>query len=232
LSLLGVFFTISTFAEGEVAGGCVVTLIPLVCIGLGIWAYPGMTSPRAIALVEAREYREQLVQKEEEQRHSETPAYQLDKARRAKEALEKRHKEMGKTRADWQREFDELRSDLNRKLPATGVKSHQELVSRSDISQHTINLLNRAAHLRVLLAEIDGLLASADRTVLELDQQIWKLNKIIQLNNVTTHEESAAIQRALATATELVAERTSPAKREDIAAEEAKLFDEIMGRPR
>jgi len=146
-----------------------------------------------------------------------------------KTALENRRPELGKTRAKWQSEFEDLRRTLKKALPETGVNSHQELVSKTDISQQTINFLNRAAHVRVLVAEVDGLLASADRTLLELDQQIWKLEKKIELNNVTTPEEAAAINRALATATELVAERTSPAKREDIAAEEAKLFREIVG---
>lgn len=222
--------TIQAFTE-SVKEGVGVGVFTLVLGGAAFWAYPGTTSPRARAEDEVRQYeaRFAMLAREAEARAQETPPFQLQRARAADSALKKRREEMLKTQAKWQDELAGFRRELQNALARTGARSHEELLKKPNVPQQTLNLLNRAAHLRVLVAELDVLLVSADRTLVELEQQIWKLEKMVELNAVTTPEESAAIKRALASATELVRERTTAVNRADIAAEEAKLFREIVG---
>lgn len=245
--LFGGVALLRVFAGGTFFGdesGCSVIVLATAGVVAAWWIYPGTTPPSAHAKTSIKQYEARLerlateaesakTQAEaravEQKRLEATPSYQLKASRDAMAALKVRRDEMQKTRTKWQREFDGLRRELQRMLKQTRAQSHEELIGRDDVPQQTINLLNRAAHLRVLVSGLDHLLASADATLTDLDQQAWKLDKMVELNNVTTEEESLAIRRALANATELVHERTSPVTREDIAAEEARLFRELMG---
>ena len=233
VAALGVLISIyGAFTEG-MSAGCVLGIGTAIIAAVALAVQPGPTSPRERAENAVKEYELQLAKHrsdaEAKKRAEESPPYQLERARAADAALKKRHEEMQKTQAKWTDEYESIRRELQTALKQTGARSHEELLKKPNVPQKTLNLLNRAAHLRVLVAELDALIESADRTLVELDQQIWKLDKMVELNAVTTPEQSAAIKRALASATELVRERTTAINRADIAAEEAKLFGELVG---
>lgn len=159
-----------------------------------------------------------------------SPSYQLEMARTSQQKLKARLDEMLKTRGAWQSESANLRRTLGPALAKTGAKSHEDLLNQTQTQQDTINLLNRAANLRVLLSELDSIVASTKRSLAELDQQVWKLQKVVELKRVASPEEAEAVARALEKATELATRQQTPSKKEDIAAAEAQLFTEILGK--
>lgn len=231
ITVAGALFTLASLGK-NLGTGCGLFVVTALFAQAAMWAFPEGMKPRERALAEAQHYEWELgkraAETEAQKRQMATPTYQLQQTRAADAALKKRREEMQKTQAKWKAEYDGIRRELQSALQRTGARSHEELLKSPNVPKQTLNLLNRAAHLRVLVSELDALLVSADQTLVDLDQQIWKLEKMVELNAVTTPEEAAAIQRALVSATELVRERQSAVTRADIAAEEAKLFRELV----
>ncbi|AKU99441.1 hypothetical protein AKJ09_06105 [Labilithrix luteola] len=172
----------------------------------------------------------QAAEREARKLREASPSYQLEMARTSQQKLKARLDEMLKTRAAWQSESTNLRRTLAPALAKTGAKSHEELLNQTETQQDTINLLNRAANLHVLLSELESIVASTKRSLSELDQQVWKLQKVVELKRVASPEEAEAVARALEKATELATRQQTPSKKEDIAAAESQLFTEILGK--
>jgi hypothetical protein len=214
-ALIALVSSIAQFSDDEPGTGIGLLVLTILAGNGAYWAYPGTTSPQTRAV-------EQLAVERGPQR-------QLDITRATYKKLEAHlDKKVRPLREKYQGEYEDYVSQLQNQLPKSKFLSHEDLLKHKDSELGLVNVLNRAAVLEHALRWLDKKLAEGDRTLKTLDQNAWRLEKLMEMNEVASKEEGDTVLKIVASAEALLTERITPPENQDVAEIEAKLFARIL----
>ncbi len=121
-------------------------------------------------------------------------------------------------------------NDIRQRLPRLGLDSHQDLLRNRERYREEISLLERTAILRHSVNWLEPKLAKIDAQISELEQNVWKLEKKLELSTVASPEEQAQVDKIIASTKLILQENITPPEAQNVAKLEQTIFDEIMGR--
>lgn len=221
---------VAALSDSEGGAAAFLAFVAVLAGGGAYWAYPGKASPREKAEVEFRE-KVAVELKEQEtkiakKRTEAAPQAQLDKAKATRSELQRNlDMEVRPLRVKYQREYGGYVEQLKLMIPKSRLRTHKDLLENRDSNIDLINILNRTATLEHALAWLDKKISNGDRAIKTLDQNAWRLEKLIEMNQIASQEESDSVRRIVANAEALLDEKTVPEAKQDVAAIEAKLFE-------
>lgn len=127
-------------------------------------------------------------------------------------------------------EYKRHYNDIRQRLPRLGLYSHQDLLRNRERYREEINLLERTAILRHSLNWLEPKIAKVDAQISDLNQNVWKMEKKLELSTVASPEEQAQVDKIIAITKEILEENITPPEAQDLGKLEQTIFDEIMRR--
>jgi len=127
-------------------------------------------------------------------------------------------------------EYKQYYNEIGQRLPRLGLYSHQDLLRNRERYREEINLLERTAILRHSLNWLEPKIAKVDAQISELEQNVWKMEKKLELSTVASPEEQSQVDKIIASTKLILEENITPPEAQDVAKLEQTIFDEIMGR--
>jgi hypothetical protein len=201
-------------------------------IGLGVVTEPGCTRPSTRSEQEVTEYTEHLAERRIAQsREAElTPIRQLQAARSASKRLHERVAEtLEPLREKYDAELATCRTTLASEFRKARVASRDDLLARREEYPDLEQALERAAVLEHATSWLGAKIAEAQKMARALDQSAWRLEKLVELDEVATTDERESLRRAIATAEAVLDEKVSALASAEIARREKAIFDSYAG---
>ncbi len=230
--LVGLFVTWVSFVDGEPGVGFFGLLVLLFAFWLSpvlVSEVPWIGPPTAakLGLPSASEAQPKRTSRIVQAAVPAQPKAQLLETKKQLVAIREKAEKLGPMRDRYQAELSDYERTLRKKLPATGVASHEELLRRRDEHLETALLLERAAELAYYIRWLTDQLQEYDTQRLELDQAVWKLEKIIEMSEVADQEQLAELRRTILRTQELVDKQVPTPQKQDVAELEAQLFQRL-----
>jgi hypothetical protein len=131
-------------------------------------------------------------------------------------------------RAELEQYRSELRAAHRSALAAAGVTRYDDFARRRDEFPRLANTLERAAFLRQNLQLLEAKISRMESSLQDLEQDAWRLEKLIELRAVTSPDEADAIARSIRGAEEVLLEAPPAPQARDLAVVEGELFTELV----
>ncbi|GAB1542598.1 hypothetical protein NUACC21_52720 [Scytonema sp. NUACC21] len=126
------------------------------------------------------------------------------------------------------REYDDYYEKLNSGLPSLGIKTHEELLRNCQSYFQLCLLLERTAILQRRLNLLKHTIDEADFKIATLEQNIWKLEKKLDLSDIVPPEEIKLINKLLVDTRVLIEEQVKPSESQDTGKLQKKIFENIL----
>lgn len=123
-------------------------------------------------------------------------------------------------------QYQEYFAQVKIKIHKAGITNHETLLRKSG-NQEIKNLLQRCAILKSSLDWLQNKIANSQQTIAEMDQAAWKLERMIELKEVSPANEREQIEKLIQTAEIIVKEGTSPSQKQDLGNMEKQIFEEL-----
>ena len=128
-------------------------------------------------------------------------------------------------------EYDDYIRELIYDVSKLEISSHEELLENCNQYYQTCNIFERAAILKHSMKWLDSKINKINFNINELDQNVWKSKRKIELSELSTSsEESNQIKELIAATEILLKEDTTPPEAQDIAKIEQEIFNNIINR--
>lgn len=129
---------------------------------------------------------------------------------------------------NYSREYDIYYDSLEDEIRNINVYSHADLLRNCTQHNQICNELERAAILRHSMQWLDGKIKKVDLQVSELEQNLWKMEKKVELSEVASSEEQAEVGKLIASTEILIEENITPPEAQDIAKIEQEIFKSLI----
>lgn len=129
---------------------------------------------------------------------------------------------------NYSEEYDTYYELLKYDIRDINVDSHGELLRNCTEHYQICNELERAAILRHSMQWLDGKIKKVDFQVSELEQNIWKMEKKVELSLVASSEEQAEVSNLIASTETLIEENITPPEAQDVAKIEQEIFNSLI----
>ncbi|MFB2973218.1 hypothetical protein ACE1CD_30005 [Aerosakkonema sp. BLCC-F183] len=117
---------------------------------------------------------------------------------------------------------------LREELPRLGISNHEELLRQCDKYIVTCNLLERTAILQYSLNWLKTKIDKVDLQIGKLDQNIWRLNKKLELSAIASPEDQDKVNELIAYTKVILEEQIAPPEAEDPAKLQKEIFNNIV----
>ncbi|HBE19713.1 MAG TPA: hypothetical protein DEG17_24100 [Cyanobacteria bacterium UBA11149] len=129
---------------------------------------------------------------------------------------------------EYDRDYREYYEKLRNQLQASSINKHEDLLRQCEKYIETCNLLERVAILRYSMNWLDEKIANIDLQIGKLDQNIWKLNKKIELSAIASREEQDKVNQLIVSTKVILEEQITPPEAQDTAKLQQEIFDQVV----
>ena len=156
----------------------------------------------------------------------------LKETRQAMDALKQHLEEkVVPLKLQYQRERSSYLTKLKPQLKASGLQSHEALLRGKEEHLALSNLLERTAILEHSIQWLQEKEKTGERTLLKLDQEVWRMEKLQEMREVATKEDLKSITEIMTTAQAVIDEAIPLPERQDLALMEQDLFTRLLEAP-
>jgi hypothetical protein len=128
--------------------------------------------------------------------------------------------------AEYKKNVQEVTDGLN----DSPIKTHEELLKKCNQYYDVCNKLERAAVLKYSTQFLDSKIRKIDFQISQLEQNVWKINKKMELSEIASTEEQDKINELIAK-TKIIIEdvdKTPPLEAQDVAKIQQDIFNNII----
>ena len=145
-----------------------------------------------------------------------------------KELTKKRDRQLKSLYYEYSGDYKRYHQFLESEISINNIESHEYLLRNCTQYYDICNYLERAAILRHSIQWLEVKIEKINFQVSELEQNIWKMEKRVELSELASAEEQEEISRLIASTAILLEENITPSEKQDLGKIEQEIFNELI----